>query len=258
MIVITVANEKGGAGKTSTAAALWYWLNKNGRKALAVDFDAQGNLSFNAGADTHGPTALGVLMREAEPATAIQHTAGGDIIAASAGMNKADMVLSETGKEYRLKEALEPLAEQYDFVIVDTAPHLGVLTINALTAANYVIIPTQADIFSLQGIMQLNSSIESARKYCQNPGLRVAGILITRYSDRAILSRGMKEQLEQLAGRIGSKVYTASIREAIAVKEAQVQQMSIFDAAPGSKVANDYEEFIAEFMEDLENGKKEN
>ena len=150
MKVIAIANQKGGAGKTSTASALWYWLNHNGHDALAIDLDAQCNLSSAAAAKTNGGTALGILTQELAAPDVIQHTEQGDIIAASAKLSAADTMLAdETGKEFRIKEALEPLADAYDFAIIDTPPHIGVLTKNALTAADYVVIPSQGDAFSL-------------------------------------------------------------------------------------------------------------
>ena len=184
MKTIAIANEKGGAGKTSTAAALWYWMNRHGRPCLAVDLDPQGNLSLVADAATEGPTALGALLREIPAADAIQHTEQGDIIAASPVQNKADTVLTQLGRERRLKEALDTVAGGYEYAIVDTSPYLGILTINALAAADTVVIPAQADLFSVHGIGQLADCIEDVRRYCQNPSLKVDGILLTRYTDR--------------------------------------------------------------------------
>lgn len=251
MEIITIANEKGGAGKTSTAAALWYWLNAHGRKALAVDLDPQCNLSYCLGAAGVKPSVFGVLTQETEAAAAIAHTMAGDVIPADKMLAMADRVIAETGKEYRLKEALEPVAADYQYCVVDTAPHLGVLTVNALTAARRVVIPTQADVFSLLGIGQLWENIQTVRKYC-NPSLQVDGILLTRYSTRAVLSRQMQETLEQTARQMGTRLYRATIREAIAVKECQLQNVSIFEH--GGKVGADYEAFIAELLEERKDG----
>lgn len=252
MKTIAIANEKGGAGKTSTAAALWYWMNRHGRKTLAVDLDPQGNLSLIADAATEGPTALGALLREIPAADAIQHTEQGDIIAASPVQNKADTVLTQLGRERRLKEALDTVADGYEYAIVDTSPYLGILTINALAAADTVVIPAQADLFSVHGIGQLADCIKDVRSYCNNPSLQVDGILLTRYTDRANLSKAIRGELAAKAEEMGGRLYESAIREAIAVKEAQVKHQSIFDYAPSAKVTVDYEAFCEEFLKGLE------
>ena len=152
MKTITVTNQKGGTGKTTTAIQLAAGLSLKGYKTLSIDLDAQGNLTYTAGAKTDGATALGVLTGEVKAENAIQHTPSGDIIAANKALAGADAFIADTGKEYRLKEALESLQAAYDYIIIDIPPALGILTINALTACNSVIIPAQADIYSLQGI----------------------------------------------------------------------------------------------------------
>lgn len=248
MEIIVIANQKGGAGKTSTAAALWYWLNKHGFPSLAVDLDAQANLSYTAGADIRGITVMDVLKGE-NINNAIQKTDGGDIIPAGYSLNSADITLTGKGKESLLKKSLAKLSKDYRYVIIDTEPHLGILSLNALTAANKVIIPTQADVFSLQGISQLWQNIREVIKLGVNPSLVVDGILLTRYSKRASLSKEMKALLETTAQKMHSKLYRATIREAVAVKESQASQTSVFELSPQpSKVIADYEEFITEFL----------
>ena len=247
-MIYAVINQKGGVGKSTTAEALSAGLFLKGFKTLAIDLDAQGNMTYTAKASTEGSTALGVLMGEVRPETAIQHTENsGDIIAASKALAGADAFIKETGKEYRLKETLESLQGMYDYIIIDTPPALGILTINALTACNSVIIPAQADIYSLQGIEQLAETIKPVRKYC-NPSLHIAGILLTRYSPRAVLSREVAEIAGQLAEKLGTRVFNTAIRENISVKEAQISQTSLFDYAPNSNAAKDYQAFIEELL----------
>lgn len=252
MQVIVIANEKGGAGKTSTAAAIWYYLNSHGRAALGVDLDPQGNFSFTAGARTDGATIMGALMRETQTAATIQHTRAGDFIAASPLQNAADTTLNMIGKEYRLKECLEEIAGGYEFCIVDTAPHIGILTINALTAADHVILPMQADIFSIAGAGQLWQNMKDIRQY-YNHSLQVDGILLTRYSDRTRLSKDLRDMLQAQADTMHTKVFRQTIREAVAVRESQVLQKSIFEHAPKSAVAQDYQNFIEEFLGGIAN-----
>ena len=142
-------------------------------------------------------------------------------------LSGADLMLTEMGKEYRLKEALEPLKKSYDYIIIDTPPALGILTVNALTACTGVIIPAQADIYSLQGIGQLNNTIEAVKRYC-NEDLTLKGIVLTRYNKRAVLSRDVADLLEQTAQTLKTKLYKTHIREAVAVKEAQIQKACLF------------------------------
>ena len=245
--IYAIINQKGGVGKSTTAEALTAGLSLKGFKCLAIDLDAQGNFSYTAKAKTDGATALGVLMGEVKIQAAIQHTANGDIIAASKSLSGADAFITNTGKEYRLKEALENLQGAYDYIVIDTPPALGILTINALTACHSVIIPAQADIYSLQGIDQLSDTMQPVKKYC-NPCLNISGILLTRYSPRAVLSREVAEIAGQLAARLQTKVFKTAIRENISVKEAQINQQSIFDYAPNSNAAKDYTAFIDELI----------
>lgn len=247
MKAFTITNQKGGAGKTTTALALAAGLSLRGYTVLCVDLDAQRNMSYTMGAKLDGATALGVLTGEIPARDAIQHTESGDIIPASKALAGADSFITDTGKEYRLKEALEPVKGEYDFLIVDTPPALGILTINALTACESVIIPAQADIYSLQGVEQLAETIKPVREYA-NPALTIEGLLLTRYSPRSILSRDVTEIAEQLAAKLGTKLFESKIREAIVVKEAQICQRSLFSYAPKANVTGDYNRFIAEVL----------
>ena len=146
-----------------------------------------------------------------------------------------------------MKEALEPISELYDYVVIETPPALSILTVNALTACNSVIIPAQADIFSLQGIDQLSDTIEAVRKYC-NPTLHIAGILLTRYNARTIISRDMTDMMEKMAAKLQTKVFTAKIRESVIVKEAQASRQGLSSYARKSKVMDDYRIFVEEFL----------
>ena len=135
----------------------------------------------------------------------------------------------------------------YDYIIIDTPPALGVLTINALTIADRVIIPAQADLFSLEAIKQLCSTIDVVKKYT-NPKIKVEGVLLTRYSPRSIISQELKDLIEDTAKAIQAKVFNKPIREAVAIKEAQATHTDIFTYAPDSKVAGDYKHLIDELL----------
>ena len=245
--VITVSTQKGGVGKTTTAGALGAALHARGYRVLYVDLDAQANLTYSAGIDAPRITALEILEGTATAAEARIATPQGDIIPAAPALASAEIIFRETGKEYRLREALEPIRAEYDFIILDTPPALGILTINALTAADRVIIPAQADIYSLQGIGQLAQTIGTIKRYT-NQGLKIGGLLITRYNARALLSRDVSEMLEDTARELGTQVYRARIRECIALKEAQARRLDIFTYSPRSNAAADYAAFTDEFL----------
>ena len=244
---IAVINQKGGVGKSTTALAIGAGLSLKGYSVLFIDLDAQGNLSYTLGADTKGYNAMGVLERPETAKEEIQHTPQGDIIASSPKLAGADKLLEETGKEYRLKEALESLQGAYDYIIVDTPPALGILTINALTACTGAIIPAQADIYSLQGIGQLNSTIETVKKYC-NPSLSVIGIVLTRYSSRSIIRREVAEMLEHTADQLHTKLFSSKIRECTALVEAQATKQNIYSYAPRSNATADYKALVDEII----------
>lgn len=246
--IYAIMNQKGGAGKTTTAEALAAGLTLKGYKVLSIDLDAQRNLSYSARADADGATILGVLTGEVKAENAIQETeTRGFIIPASKALSGADAVITDTGKEYRLREALEPIKDNYDFIIIDTPPALGIVSINALTACDSVIIPAQADIYSLQGIEQLAETMKPVKKYC-NRRLKIAGILLTRYSPRSVLSRDIAELAERIADTLDTKLYKTTIREAVAVREAQIKRRSLFSYAPKAKVTEDYSNFIEELL----------
>jgi chromosome partitioning protein len=245
--VIAIINQKGGVGKSTTALALGAGLFLKGYKVLFVDTDAQGNLTDTTEADNSDITVMELLTEEAQAKEAIQQGERWDIISSSSSLAGADMTLTSKGREYRLKKAIAPIKEEYDYIIIDTPPALGILMVNALTACDIAIIPAQADRYSLKGIAQLHATIETIKKH-SNPALRIKGILLTRYSPRAVLSRDIAEVIEQTAQKLQTKLFKAKIREAIAIKESQAQRMDIFAYAPKSNAAKDYDAFIDELL----------
>lgn len=247
MKVIAIVSRKGGVGKTATAHALGAGLIKRGNKILYVDLDSQTNLSFSVGADRKGPNALDLLTGSCSAAEAIQQTKQGEIIRGCEQLAGADILLTDTGKEYRLKEALAQVKGKYDYVVIDTPAALGTLTVNALTAADFAVIPVQAEIYSLQGIGQLKETLESVKKYC-NKGLKVKGILVTRYKGRATLSKDMRDNLDEAAKNLKTKLFNTPVRECISVAEAQAMKQDIFTYAPRSNAAKDYDAFIEELL----------
>ncbi len=250
MQTITLSNQKGGVAKTTTAHILAAGLHNRNYKILIVDLDPQCNLSYSCGIDMMKVehTLYDVFKENATSKQAITSVKQGfDIVSGGLTLAGADMDFTQTGREYMLREALKEVSDDYDYCIIDTPPTLGILTVNALTASQTIIIPMTADIYAIQGLSQLQGLIKNVRKYC-NPDLSIAGLLLTRYSERTVISRDLKRYIEEAAERLETKLFQSTIREAVAVRESQLIVSDIFTESPKSKVAKDYNDFIDEFL----------
>lgn len=255
METIVITNQKGGIGKSTTAQAIGAGYSIKGYNVLMIDLDPQCNLTLATKARLNNNTSYDLLLSRCPAEQAIERI--DSRLSIIQGSNKLSIISSELkqpGKEYRLKEAIEPIKGNYDYIIIDTPPALGDLTINALTAGDIVVIPAQADYFSLEAIKDLSGTLNVIKKYT-NTDLWIAGILLTRYQPRSILTRDITRLIENTARLIGTKVFKARIREAVAVKEAQALKNDIFTYAPKSKVTGDYRSFLQELTETVERGK---
>lgn len=253
LTTISIINQKGGVGKSTTAWALGEGLKSKGYKVLFVDMDAQGNLTYSMSEPISDKNSFEVLKNSASIKENIVQTEQGDLIASTPALASADIAFTETGKEFQLQRALRHVNNDYDFCIIDTPPALGILTINALTASDGALIPAQADIYSLQGIGQLNKTVEAVREYT-NDKLKVFGIVLTRFNKRSIIRREVAQALEGMAQQLSTKLFNTRIRECTALVEAQAVQKSIYQYAPRSNAAADYMELTKEFLKTIKQG----
>lgn len=248
MRVFSISSQKGGTGKTSTAAALATMATNRGMRTLCIDLDPQGSLTaVLRGRPTEGNTYQLLKGERVKPQT--ETGVYTSVIPAALELAGLDAELAnKPGRDNYLRNALEAYKEDFDLVFIDTAPTLGTLLINALTASTDVIIPVQADMFAAQSLYQLKDTIEQVRRYC-NPELRVAGVLFTRYSSRTTLARNMWESTFNLAEeKLGLYCFRHQIREGVAVKEAQTLRVPLFRYAPKSNPAQDYEAVLDEIL----------
>ena len=243
---ICIANQKGGVAKTTTAGALAGGLNVKGFKTLLIDTDPQADLSFALGASKKGNTIKELLQGKCSAQDAIQHTQCGDIIASKGELAGADKWLKSP---FILKEAIKPLKRKYDYIIIDTPRALAMLTINALTASDEVIITGTADAFVLNAIMELNDTIEGTKEN-SNPKLKIAGILLCRQDSNTNISKELENILRtQAEKKLHTKVFNTVIRQGKHIREAQLLQQNLFEYAPTSNPAKDYMSFICEYLD---------
>lgn len=243
--ITAIINQKGGVAKTTTTRNLSAALTQKGYKVLMIDADPQGNLTTSLGASNE--VGLFDVMQGKQTKRQIQETADGDILASSPDLAAADLVFVNTGKEYRLRDGLKNTSKNYDYIFIDCPPTLQILTINALTAANDVIIPLEANIFSLEGLHLSLETIDTVKKYC-NPALHVAGILFTRFKGYISNSKEWKPKIEAQAKKDAVNVYKTCIREGTAIEKAHAKQESVFKSFNASNPAKDYKAFMLEYL----------
>lgn len=236
MKVITVAIQKGGTGKTTTAAILAQAAVARGLQVLAVDLDPQRNLSYALGENTAAATGNAYNLLTGAPATECIQATGQALDLIPADRDLAT-ITSGTGSARRLRAALEPVKSDYDLIVIDTPPTAGELQYNALMAADGLIIPLQADAYNLQSLYQMAATAQQIQK--SNADLQILGIVFTQYDGRSIISRQMQTTIINSAGKMGVP-YLGAIRGAVAVKEAAALQQSLYQYAPKSKPAADY------------------
>jgi len=216
--IIAVANQKGGVGKTSTCVNLTYALKKRGRKVLLVDCDAQGNATSGMGVDKgRVPNMYSILTQGASAAECIVKTPYGDVIPTNKDLSGATVELVDMDdREYILRNALEPLREKYDYIFIDCPPSLELLTVNALAAADSVLVPVQCEYYALEGIADLTTTIKMINANI-NPKLEIQGIVLTMFDGRTNFSEQVAQEITRF---FGNKVYKTRIPRNIRIAEA--------------------------------------
>lgn len=241
--IIAIANHKGGVGKTTAALNIAAGVAMRGYSVLLIDMDAQANLTDTLHLAERRPNIYDVLRGEAMQPIAITEKLHAvpstlDLAAAEAELTTA------IGRERLLLSALQPMSGAYDYVIIDTAPTLGLLTINALTAADAVIIPMQAEYYAIKGIKGLTDIIANVQRVV-NKGLHIGGVIISQYDTRTTLHRQMRDAI---AAQFGTAVFSTPVRKGIAIAEAQAAGMDVFTYDAESAGAEDYGKVVDEFL----------
>jgi chromosome partitioning protein len=243
--IITITNQKGGTGKTTTSSALVAGLHQRNARVLGVDLDPQGNLGFSLGLELtdDSPTVHDVLSGATPIDSAIVSTEYGDVLPSDITLSASDVEFTAPRREFLLTQQLDLVRTNYDFIIIDTPPSLNLLTVNAYVASDGLIVPMEAEILSLVGITQLKETIEAVRDSF-NPNLEVIGILLNKYNSRLNLSRDVLDMAEQVAEQLGSHVLQPKIRRSVGVAQAPAYGQSVITYQPKSKPAHDLQQVV--------------
>ena len=244
--VIAFANQKGGVAKTTTTLNLAAAFAEEGHRVLCIDMDPQGNLTMSQGIDpdTLDQSMYDVLVHDLPIKDVIKRREI-DVACASIDLAGAEIAMStKIGRERSLAKALRAVSEDYDFICIDTPPSLGLLTINALTAADKVIVPVQCEYLSMRGLIQLTNTLSMIRENL-NPDVDIAGILPTLVDSRTIHA---KEAIEILEENFGDRVYASRIRKTVRFAEAPVKGMSVLKYDPKGVAADAYRQLAKEVL----------
>jgi chromosome partitioning protein len=244
--VIAFANQKGGVAKTTTTLNLAAAFVEEGHRVLCVDMDPQGNLTMSQGIDPDSleQSMFDVLVYDL-PIAEIVRSREVDVACASIDLAGAEIAMStKIGRERSLDKALEAVRSEYDFICIDTPPSLGLLTINALTAADKVIVPVQCEYLSMRGLIQLQNTLSMIQENL-NPNVVIAGILPTMVDTRTLHA---KEAIEILEENFGDRVFGARIRKTVRFAEAPVKGMSVLKYDPNGTAADAYRQLAKEVL----------
>lgn len=248
-ITISIALQKGGVGKTTTALALASTLGFKKKKVLLIDMDGQRDSTYASGIDTLEKSITDVLGETCAVPDAVIKCKYYDLLGADEFLPNVE--LSNNVESTLLKTVLKPYKNLYDYIIIDTPPALGNLSYMSLVASDYVVIPTEPRPFALKGLGTLNNTIQSIKESL-NPDLKVLGILLIKYHNRTILNRDIKDMIEDTARDMNTSVFNATIRDGIAVPEAETMRVPLIDYAKSSKPNIDYKAFTTELLKKVE------
>ena len=246
--IISVAKQKGGVGKTTTTINLSTMLAKKGKKVLLIDADPQGNATSGVGAEKEVEySTYDILVSDVEMVQALEKTIIKNLLVCPSNINLAGAeveLVSMMSREQRLKEKLEEIKDKFDYILIDCPPSLGLITLNAFTASDSVLIPVQCEYYALEGLGQLLNTVNLVKKHL-NKNLEVEGALLTMYDARTNLSNQVVKEVKKY---FGDKVYKTVIPRNVRLSEAPSYGMPITEYDPRSKGAKTYEKFTKEFL----------
>ena len=245
MKTICIVNHKGGVGKTTSVASIGSGLALAGAKVLLIDIDAQCNLSESFGLVRQVPNIYtSITQRTALPIYSVKPNL--DVVPSSLDLVKAEIEISSVmSRESILRKLIEPLRAKYDFIIIDSPPSLGLLTVNALTAANEVIIPLEAEFLAYRGLDSIVFAIDLTKENT-NPELKIGGVFLTKYNKSRTLTKSIREEVSKYFGDV---LFNTVIRVNVAFAEAPSNGKDIFEYAPESKGASDYADLVKEILQ---------
>ncbi|MCB0570419.1 MAG: ParA family protein [Phaeodactylibacter sp.] len=242
--IFSLLNHKGGVGKTTSTINIGAGLVELGKKTLLVDLDPQANLSLSLGA-TRPPQTIYEAMRGESELMPVPVKENMDVVVSTLDLSGAEMeLINEAGREYILRELFAPIREEYDYIIIDCPPSLGLLTLNALTCSDFVIIPLQTEFLALQGLAKIKQVIQKV-KLRLNKELQVGGVIATMYDSRKVLNRDVVETIKKYFGEL---VFDTMIRDNVALAEAPAQRKDIFEYSRSSAGAEDYLSLCREIL----------
>ena len=255
--IISIANQKGGVGKTTTAVNVSTILAKKNKKVMWIDADPQGNASSGLGLEKDIENSLyDVLINDVEIKDTLQDTSIKNLKVCPSNMNLAGAeveLVSQMSREQRLKEKLETIKDEFDYIIIDCPPSLGLITLNAFTASNSVLIPVQCEYFALEGLGQLLNTVNLVKKHL-NKSIEIEGAVLTMYDIRTNLSNQVVKEVKRY---FDDKVYKTVIPRNIKLSEAPSFGMPITLYDPKSKGARAYEKLTREILKNNEDRKEE-
>jgi chromosome partitioning protein len=245
--VIAFANQKGGVAKTTTTLNLAVAFKEHGFEVLTVDLDPQGNLTMSQGMDPDQvQRSMYDVLVHSMPIEEVIHRAEVDVAVSSIDLTGGELALSSMiGRERALQKALLPVRNRYDYILIDTPPSLGLLTINALTASDGVIVPVQSEYLSLRGLVQLENTLSMIRENL-NPVARLLGIVVTDYDEHKVSSQ---QAVADLRASFGTTVFETKIPRSALYQQAQTNRQSVLDYKPATAAANSYRDLAREILE---------